>query len=262
MRTIEPARLGLAAGDRVLDVGCGDGRHMHAAAEETDVDVVGVDLDTDRLRSARADYEQYVAGEHDGAFEVAAADALGLPFPDGAFDAVVCSEVLEHVPDYESAIDELERVLAPGGVLAVSFPRYGPERVCWALSEAYHQTPGGHVRIFCRATVKKALSDRGLDFEGRAFAHALHAPYWWLKCLWWERRDEDQPLPLALYERVLEYDVLNEPRVTRALEERLNPVLGKSVVFYFENPGTSSEGSAPTGDAGAEGPESDAGVRA
>ncbi|MFB6172511.1 MAG: class I SAM-dependent methyltransferase [Haloarculaceae archaeon] len=236
MQTIDPDRLALADGDRVLDVGCGDGRHVHATALAAAVDVVGVDLDVDRLVRARDDYETYVASEAAGTAAVAEADALCLPFPDDAFDAVVCSEVLEHVPDYESAVDELARVLRPGGRLGVSVPRYGPERVCWALSEEYHQVEGGHVRIFTRPTLRKAVESRGFDLVDRHFAHALHSPYWWLKCLWWERRDEDQPLPLALYERLLEWDVVAEPWPLRRLETALDPLLGKSVVLYFQNP--------------------------
>lgn len=235
MQTIDPDRLGLADGARVLDVGCGDGRHMHASALAAAVDVVGVDLDSERLHRAREDHVAYVADEANGQFAVAEADALRLPFPDDAFDAVVCSEVLEHLPDYEGAVDELARVLRPGGRLGVSVPRYGPERVCWALSEEYHQVEGGHVRIFSRATVKKAVESRGLDLVDRHFAHALHSPYWWLKCLWWERRDENQPFPLALYERVLEWDVMVEPWPTRRLEAALDPLLGKSIAMYFQN---------------------------
>lgn len=234
MQTIEPERLGLADEARVLNVGCGDGRHMHAAALAADVAVVGVDLDVERLQRARTEYEEYVEPDAGGTFAVAEADALRLPFPDDAFDAVVCSEVLEHLPDYESAIDELARVLRPGGRLGVSVPRYGPERVCWALSEEYHQVEGGHVRIFSRATLRRAVEARDLELVDRHFAHALHAPYWWLKCLWWERRDEDQPLPLALYERVLEWDVMAEPWPTRRLEAALDPLLGKSIAMYFK----------------------------
>lgn len=235
METIEIEGLGLTDGARILDVGCGEGRHMHAAALAADVDVVGVDIDRSRLERARADYETYVAPDSEARVGVTLADAGRLPFPPDTFDAVVCAEVLEHIPDYEAAIDELARVLKPRGRLGVSVPRYGPERICWALSDEYHEVVGGHVRIFSRATVRKAIEDRNLELCTQHFAHALHAPYWWLKCLWWERRDENQPLPLALYERLLEWDVMTEPRTTRTVEKALNPLLGKSVVMYFES---------------------------
>lgn len=234
METVDLTALGVGPGDRVLDVGCGDGRHMHAACLEG-LDAVGVDLDRERLTRARDDYETFVAPETNGtAFAVAAGDAVSLPFPDESFDAVVCSEVLEHLPDYEAAIDELVRVLAPRGHLAVSVPRYGPERLCWWLSDEYHRVEGGHVRIFRRDELRSALEARDLRFVRSHFAHGLHAPYWWLKCLWWDREDDDQPLLLSAYERLLEWDILSNPRPrsTRAAEAILDPFVGKSLVLY------------------------------
>jgi SAM-dependent methyltransferase len=232
METIEFDRLPLGPGTRVLDVGCGEGRHAVAATRDAG-EVVGVDLDGERLATAREDYDTYADGTP-GTF--LQGDALSLPFADGAFDVVVCSEVLEHLPDYEGAIAELRRVCRPGGTLAVSVPRSGPERVCWLLSEEYHRVEGGHVRVFDRDELRSAVEARGFRHLGGHFAHALHAPYWWLKCLWWDRADDpaEQPLPLRAYERFLEWDVMNDPRPVRALEGALDPVLGKSVVLYFE----------------------------
>ena len=232
METVEFDRLPLGPGTRVLDVGCGDGRHAVAAARDAG-EVVGVDLDPERLATAREDYDTYADGTP-GTF--LRGDALSLPVADDAFDVVVCSEVLEHIPDHEAAIAELRRVCRPGGVLAVSVPREGPERVCWLLSMEYHQVEGGHVRIFDREELREAVEAQGFRHLGGHFAHALHAPYWWLKCLWWDRADDpdEQPLPLRAYERFLEWDVLNDPRPVRVLEDTLDPLLGKSVVLYFE----------------------------
>ncbi len=234
METIDFDRLPLTPSTRVLDVGCGEGRHVHAAALENVGEVVGLDLQPESLAAARDDYEEYVAGETDVPVTFLSGDALRLPFADGAFDVVCCTEVLEHIPDYEAAIDELRRVCAPGGTLAVSVPREGPERVCWALSDEYHQVEGGHVRIFDREELRAAIERRGFRKVGGHFAHALHAPYWWLKCLWWDRDQAgDAPLPLRAYDRFLEWDVLESPRPVRLLERALDPVVGKSVVYYF-----------------------------
>ncbi|WP_049989763.1 class I SAM-dependent methyltransferase, partial [Natrinema salifodinae] len=161
METIDFDRIAPSPETRVLDVGCGEGRHVHAAALETVAEVVGVDLDPANLAAARADYDEYVAGESDVPVTFCAGDALRLPFADGAFDVVCCTEVLEHLPDYESALDELRRVCAPGGTLAVSVPRAGPERICWALSDEYHEVEGGHVRIFDREELRAAIERRG-----------------------------------------------------------------------------------------------------
>ncbi|WP_222916287.1 class I SAM-dependent methyltransferase [Natrinema sp. SYSU A 869] len=235
METIDFDRLTLTPGMRVLDVGCGEGRHVHAAALENVAEVVGLDLERENLKAARDDHAEYIAPESDVPVTFLSGDALRLPFGDGAFDVVCCTEVLEHLPDYESAIDELRRVCAPDGTLAVSVPRAGPERVCWALSDDYHNVEGGHVRIFDREELQAAIERRGFERVDGHFAHALHAPYWWLKCLWWDRDEQGEPpLPLRAYDRFLEWDVLESPRPVRLLEEALDPIVGKSVVYYFE----------------------------
>ncbi len=228
MLTVELDKLGLRPGARVLDLGCGRGRHLHALALEDGVSAVGVDLAFDDVAATR---DAFALIPHAAGWGVAQADALRLPFPDGAFDAVVCSEVLEHLPDFVSALTEIARVTKPGGRFAMSVPRAWPEWICWRLSEGYRTTPGGHVRIFDAGRLRTAIESAGFAYRARGSAHALHSPYWWLKCLVWRRRD-DHPL-VKTYQRVLEWDLMKRPLLTRALETSLNPVLGKSVVMYF-----------------------------
>ena len=78
---------------------------------------------------------------------------------------------------------EMARVLRPGGLAAVTVPRWGPEKVCWALSDAYHEVEGGHVRIYRKGQLRTRLEAVGLQQVGSHYAHALHAPYWWLRCV-------------------------------------------------------------------------------
>jgi SAM-dependent methyltransferase len=236
MLTVDPDRL-LTPGDRVLDVGCGEGRHTHAAAMTDGVDAVGLDLDRERVAAARDGFDEAIGDAAPSRPTFCTGDAFRLPFADGSFDVVICSEVLEHLPDYRAALDELDRVLEAGGTLAVSVPRSGPERVCWALSEEYHQVEGGHVRVFDRADLRAAIEGKGFAFRDREYAHAFHAPYWWLKCLWWDRDQAgDPPAPLSAYERFLEWAEFEAPPVVSTVEAALDRVLGKSVVMYFEKP--------------------------
>ena len=76
------------------------------------------------------------------------ANIVNIPFQESSLDAVICSEVLEHVDSPNQSVQELIRVLKPGGIMALSVPRYLPELICWKLSKDYSKTPGGHVRIF------------------------------------------------------------------------------------------------------------------
>jgi SAM-dependent methyltransferase len=159
-------------------------------------------------------------------------DATQLPFVDGAFDRIIASEVLEHIHDDAAAMSELARVLRPGGTMAVTVPSYAPERVCWALSEEYHApyVPGGHVRIYRESELRGKLRDAGMAPGFAHHAHALHSPYWWLRCAVGPA-NENNPLVHA-YRRLLEWDITSAPPVTRWADRLLNPLLGKSLVVY------------------------------
>jgi len=161
-------------------------------------------------------------------------DALSLPFADGEFDRVVAAEVLEHIPADIPAIRELVRVLRPGGTIALTVPRWLPEVVCWKLSADYHNTPGGHLRIYTDKELLSKAENAGLVHTDTRYAHGLHAPYWWLKCAVGVTND-GHPLVRA-YHRLLVWDIMKKPRTTRAAERLLDPVIGKSMVLYFRKP--------------------------
>jgi SAM-dependent methyltransferase len=239
MLTVDLRSLNLKNGDHVLDLGCGEGRHLHAMYYDAKVHAVGVDLSFDDVVKTRQGFERYPdTSENEGqAFSLTVANALTLPFADDAFDKIVCSEVLEHIPDYKSALNEIERILKPGGVLAVSVPRYWPEWLCWRLSPEYHNTPGGHVRIFRSYELKSDVVQTGLEHFRSHWAHGLHSPYWWLKCIVWEKRDTWPPI--KLYHRFLVWDLMKRPLLTRMLEKIADPLMGKSVVLYFSKGQTS-----------------------
>jgi SAM-dependent methyltransferase len=157
-------------------------------------------------------------------------DATAMPFEDASFDAVIAAEVLEHVPDDTRAMAEIARVLKPGGRLAVTVPAWLPERICWRLSDDYHNVPGGHVRIFTRPELQAKLHRAGLTVGGHHYAHGLHSPYWWLKCAVGVHND-DHPLARA-YHKLLVWDIMSHPPLTRWAEQALNPLIGKSLVVY------------------------------
>jgi SAM-dependent methyltransferase len=236
MLTVDFDRLGLGRGDRVLDMGCGAGRHAFEMYRRGG-DVIAFDQDGDELAAVLDLFgAMRDAGEvPDGAeADIKQGDALSLPFVDGEFDRVVAAEVLEHIPDDTTAIAELARVLRPGGTMAVTVPRWLPEKVCWALSDAYHEVEGGHVRIYTRDELVRKLESAGLVYDGRDHAHGLHAPYWWLKCAVGVTND-DHPAVKA-YHRLLVWDIMKKPLVTRMAERALNPLIGKSLVLYLRKP--------------------------
>lgn len=232
MLTVDFSRLNLQAGDRILDVGCGTGRHTAAAARFAGVTVIGVDLDFKDLEAACGrldDHRKF--GLIEGKWSLAAGDIGRLPFGDGCFDLVICSEVLEHIPDHQRAMGELSRILKPHKNLVVSVPRFWPEAICWALSDAYHTASGGHLRIYRPRRLLARLAAAGLRPWARHYAHGLHTPYWWLKCLLGPNREN--ALPAHLYHDFLVWDMMKRPALTRCMEQWLNPLLGKSIVFYL-----------------------------
>ncbi len=216
MLTVDFDRLGLRPGDRVLDMGCGAGRHAFEMYRRG-ADVIAFDQDADEL-SAVSDLFAAMrdAGEVPLGAEadVKEGDALSLPFADGEFDRVVASEVLEHIPADTDAIAELVRVLRPGGTIAVTVPRWLPEKICWALSDAYHEVEGGHVRIYTGDELVAKLQAAGLSYDGKHHAHGLHSPYWWIKCAVGVTNDE-HPLVKG-YHQVLVWDIMRKPRCERA----------------------------------------------
>jgi len=232
--TVDYDLLGLQAGDLVLDMGAGAGRHSFECFRRG-AQVVSLDYGFEELPPVRKLFwAMQEAGEASRTSLGACVngDALRLPFPDATFDRIICSEVFEHIPDDRGAMAELNRVLRPGGVLAATVPSWMPEKVCWQLSAEYHAplAPGGHVRIYTESMLKVRLVDAGFRPEASHRAHALHTPYWWLKCLVGPTNDTHPAV--RAYHRLLVWDIAEAPALTRTTERLLNPVLGKSVVVY------------------------------
>ncbi|HEX2074609.1 MAG TPA: class I SAM-dependent methyltransferase [Geodermatophilus sp.] len=245
MLTVDYERLDLRPGMTVLDLGCGEGRHAFEAfrrgARVVALDHGQTEVNTTRTwLTAIAEAGEAPAG---AAAEVVRGDLLALPFPDDSVDRVIAAEVLEHIPDDAAAMAEIARVLKPGGRVAVSVPRYGPERICWALSDAYHANEGGHVRIYRGDVLRARLSTAGLLPGAAHHAHALHAPFWWLKCAVGVDKDS---AAVRAYHRLLVWDLTKRPRLTRTAERLLDPLLGKSLVVYADKPGGTVAGRTRT----------------
>jgi 2-polyprenyl-3-methyl-5-hydroxy-6-metoxy-1,4-benzoquinol methylase len=147
------------AGQRVLDVGCGEGRFA-AALAGTGAQVVGIDVAEEPLRRARAQHPD---------LDVRLV-ALEGPWPlqDASFDVVWAGETIEHVQDTAAWLSEVRRVLRSGGELLLSTPAHGPLTMLGlALSRrafAAHFDPRSeHLRFYSRATLTELLEDFGFQ---------------------------------------------------------------------------------------------------
>ena len=144
MITVELDLLGMEDGNRILDAGCGDGRHCWEACKRNCSTIIGLDIDREELKKNK--YVLDLAkeeGKSNGTYYLVQADVTSLPFKDGSFDKIICSEVLEHVPQDREGVKELVRVLSDKGTIGVSVPHYFAESICWMLSKDYYGFPGG-----------------------------------------------------------------------------------------------------------------------
>lgn len=236
MITVDFNRLDIRPGHRILDIGCGEGRHTVRACQEQDTFCVGADFGYDNLVNTRdklrfhCDLDDLSCRD----WQLSCMDVTGLPFKDNSFDVVICSEVLEHIPDDHAALGELVRIVKPGALLVVSVPRFLPEKICWLLSDEYFNANMGHVRIYKKRELARRFTDRDMVLTGTHYAHAIHTPYWWLKCLVGPNRTDS--FFVNLYHKFLVWDLMKKPGITQMADRLLNPVLGKSLVFYFQKP--------------------------
>jgi hypothetical protein len=230
--TVNYDRLGVRPGDYLLDMGCGAGRHAYEAARRG-AKVVALDMDDVEVKTTAG---LLVAMQDNGDIPApgvgttTVGNALKLPFADGVFDRVIASEILEHIPTDTVAMEELARVTRIGGTLGITVPRWGPELINWALSDEYHMTPGGHVRIYRQSVITQRLRDAGLTVTGVASTHGLHSPYWWLKCAVGVQNDT-HPLVKA-YHQLLTVQITDNPLPLRIAEAMTAPFIGKSLVIY------------------------------
>ena len=185
---------GRTGAQRIVDVGCGDGSATSLVSDLSARNtVIGVDWSATALARARARGLLVVQG---------GVDTSGLPLPDGCADVVIMSELIEHLVDTDSAVDEIRRVLRPGGVLLLSTPNLAAwfNRVLVGLGiqpvfsevslRGIYGRPGrevvGHLRLFTRRALVEFLTARGFSCE-----RVLGAPY------------HDVPRPLRPLDRLL-----------------------------------------------------------
>jgi 2-polyprenyl-3-methyl-5-hydroxy-6-metoxy-1,4-benzoquinol methylase len=145
----------IQAGERVLDVGCGEGRFA-AELARAGAHVVGIDVDEEPLRRARARTPE---------LEPALVEADGRwPLQDASFDVVWAGEVIEHVADTQGWLSELRRVLRSRGRLLLSTPAHGRlVMLGLALSgrafDAHFDPRADHLRFYSRRTLTRLLED-------------------------------------------------------------------------------------------------------
>lgn len=220
----------LQPNERVLDLGCGSGRHTLEAARFP-VRAVGLDFSRDDLRAAKFMYDDLKRkGEATGHVDFIVGDAQNLPFRDGVFDKAICTEVFEHIPNDRRGIAEFERVTKAGAPVAVSVPNYWPETVFWTLSWTYWHTPGGHVRRYRPGEMWKILEATNIEVHFQRNRHAFQAVYWFFRCLF--GTNNENFLPVRTFFRFINWYHNRRLKPLEYIEATANLVIGKDMVLY------------------------------
>lgn len=206
--------IGRAVGgaNRVLDLGAGRGQTAQAVATAGCV-IVGVEPDPDLLVEAAATT---------GASGVllCRGDGRLLPFTDSAFDAALMIEVLEHIRDPGTVLDEIRRVLRPGASLCIAVPTWYTERVFSALHPDYARN-ATHVNTFRRSELVAELERRDLRVVAIETHNLAPALAWFAHAL---LRTPADHTGLVLRRRWIDYGAAGVVRVLRAA-----PLLGHLV---------------------------------
>ena len=116
-------------------------------------------------------------------------------------------------------------MLRPGGTLAVTVPRWLRRRSA-GCSPTTTANEGGHIRIYKADELRAKLIAGGLRFTHSEYAHGLHSPFWWLKCAVGVEKP-DHPAVQA-YHRLLVWDMMSRPALTRVAEAALNPLSARA----------------------------------
>jgi ubiquinone/menaquinone biosynthesis C-methylase UbiE len=230
-QAIDPAKLDLAPGTRLLDVGCGTGRHLLELSRHR-ASLVGLDMSREDLRVCTY-MVALTAKERPLAADLHLVQGGGerLPFRDELFDGVICTETLEHVPDDRAVLRELLRVLRRGGALVVSVPDEHSERLLWRLSPRYRNTPGGHVRIYRRSQIARLLRESGAEPYAVEYRHSLESLRWLVHSV--VDREWGKPGPITRGLRwLLDTPSHRNWRLLAWCDALGNRVLPKSIVLY------------------------------
>ncbi len=142
---------------KLLDFGCGWGQYL-AAAQAVGWDAVGIEVDPEKIAFARSQGLNAVQGE-----------LLDRTFDSETFDAVIAQQVFEHLYDPVSYMEEIKRILKPGGIVFVSVPNYGSIRAKLAGANWDMVSPVAHVRYFTGSILKRLLVDHGFEVLSKRY---------------------------------------------------------------------------------------------
>lgn len=223
----------IRATDTVVDVGCGDGSFVHFCARQG-AEVIFIDRDEARLARTTRKIETSPARAHRGIHS----DCDPIPLADDSADLVICTEVLEHVPDPVVFLAELVRIARPGGRVLVTVPDSRSEQLVAATAPPqYFQAPN-HIRVFSADDFRELVLGAGLDIESHQFMGCFWSIYWplsWLTCEADSGLPVDNPHPVTDHWTRL-WQALQQHPEGHLVREALNGLLPKAQSIVARKP--------------------------
>ncbi len=144
----ELTKWGVPKDAKVIDIGTSTGTNLRMLKDNGFTNFIGVDLNKDAIAFC-----------HDKGFEqVFEANACSVPFEDDTFDVVLATDIIEHIDDDIAALNEIQRILKPGGVAVVTVPAH---KILWGANDDFSH----HKRRYTRTTLNRQIAQSGLNIE-------------------------------------------------------------------------------------------------
>ena len=144
-------------GRKILDLGCGNGNVIRMLQENREAEYSGVDISEAMILEAQKRVGKGV--------ELKAADAAALPYNNDIFDIIICNASFHHYTDPDAALEEIKRVLKPGGTLVLGDPTIPVGPVRWLFNRGLQYGNSGDYRIYGKKEIIVLLSKHGLEAE-------------------------------------------------------------------------------------------------
>jgi ubiquinone/menaquinone biosynthesis C-methylase UbiE len=227
------AGLPVTEADTVIDVGCGDGALIHFCARQG-AEVIFIDRNEAALNSTAAK----IADSRARSYRAVLSDCDPIPLEDDIADLVICTEVLEHVPDPAAFLRELIRVARPGGRILITVPDARSELFVAATAPPQYFEKPNHIRVFAAEDFRELVRNAGLEIESHKFVGCFEGVYWplaWLTCEPDSGLPLDNPHPITDHWTRLWKEVQDHPQGHK-IRNALNELLPKSQSIVARKP--------------------------
>jgi SAM-dependent methyltransferase len=219
--------------DTVIDVGCGDGGFIGFVAGQG-AEVIFIDQDATRLVRTEARIKQSPAR----AYQAIQSDCNPIPLDDDVGDLVICTEVLEHVPDPVKFLGEVIRIAKPGAQLLLAVPDSRSEQFVKSTAPPQCFQVPNHIRIFSAEVFEELVLDAGLEIEEHQFTGCFWSIFWplsWMTC------EPGGGLPLNNNHPIIEHwiqlwQLVQQHPEGHKIRDALNQLLPKSQSIVARKP--------------------------